>query len=885
MNSYVFLQEYKDALLKNWLSVLRQGSMPSFLLFSDEMQTICGNLLDKLTNALHPDTSQPFSLIDWALFYRREHQVPLAELIQLISGLRRALEQTPPATTAISLLQQVNPLLDRAIWEMADAFNQVSQETMNQRMEEIEKITYELANTSEETDRALIQLKSLYDISRQLSASLNIIEILQKTLSELTAITYAHSGVAWIPHHESLQPDIVLGLDAELLDNFALEESGIGRALQIKDIVVISEKSSIDPVDKRLLQLLQSVILLAIPLFDQNDVVGVLTLHSSDERLIADINLIRAVVQQATIALQNAQLYEEVHDLNRTLEKRVTDRTHDLVVEKERLETMYQITTQLTTTLDANQLVKLTLQQLATAVGAQEGVVLLNEDSFSMDMTYRASLNGDCPIGQSPSVIHNLIGRRVMRYRKPIMIEDFMRDEEWMMVIQKNHITLEQMTDRICSVVAVPIKADRDLHGVLLLTHTQPNRFTIDQMRLLEAVATQLAVAINNANLHEYVKEQVIHLGEILHEQEIEAGQKQAILASISDGVIASNAEGNIMLINPAAEHILGVDGSSFMGQPLQQLVAGLNAFNQKELSKALASLQKSKTHQAMREIILGIDEQIINARLTLALTPKQKQVGTVTVLRDTTKEVEADRVKSEFVATVSHELRTPMTSIMGYVYLMQQGVSGDSLAPQQKDFLNIIKDNAERLACLINDLLDISRIEAGKIELNLEELHLEEIVENVFNLMLVPAQNKGLALQIMPTPPDLPLIYADRNRIIQVLTNLVGNAISYTEEGTVTIGLEAVAGMVKVCVQDTGIGISSDDLPRIFNRFYRAEHDVVQASSGTGLGLAITQSFVEMHNGRIWVESQEKQGSTFSFVLPSRPKTSEAVTRRKTAC
>lgn len=248
--------------------------------------------------------------------------------------------------------------------------------------------------------------------------------------------------------------------------------------------------------------------------------------------------------------------------------------------------------------------------------------------------------------------------------------------------------------------------------------------------------------------------------------------------------------------------------------------------------------------------------------------------LGTVSIFRDITHEVEVDRLKSEFVATVSHELRTPMTSIRGYVDVLLMGAAG-AVNENQAHFLNIIKNNTERLNILVNDLLDISRIESGKVTLSQQALDLREIAEDVIGDVLRRSQeeNRPMALSL-EAPKKLPHVYGDAERVRQILGNLVDNAYHYTpENGTIIVRIHTPNGgnEVQVDVKDNGVGIPLEDQARVFERFYRGEHPLVLATPGTGLGLSIVKQIVEMHKGRIWMTSSgvPGDGSTFSFTLP----------------
>jgi len=229
--------------------------------------------------------------------------------------------------------------------------------------------------------------------------------------------------------------------------------------------------------------------------------------------------------------------------------------------------------------------------------------------------------------------------------------------------------------------------------------------------------------------------------------------------------------------------------------------------------------------------------------------------------------------LKSEFVATVSHELRTPMTSIRGYVDVLLMGAAG-ALNENQEHFLNIVKSNTERLNILVNDLLDVSRIESGRITLSPGALDLLKLTEDVLadNLRRSQDENKPIAFTL-DAPKKLPQVYGDGDRIRQVIGNLVENAYRYTpENGEVTVHLQALNGSeVQIDVQDTGVGIDKSDQDKIFERFYRGEDPLVLAAPGNGLGLSIVKQLVEMHHGKIWMESDgEGKGSTFSFTLPT---------------
>ncbi len=243
-------------------------------------------------------------------------------------------------------------------------------------------------------------------------------------------------------------------------------------------------------------------------------------------------------------------------------------------------------------------------------------------------------------------------------------------------------------------------------------------------------------------------------------------------------------------------------------------------------------------------------------------------QLARVYAFRDVTKEREADRLKSEFISMVSHELRTPLTSVKGYLDLFLDSDS-ESLSEPQHTLLAGVNRNVDRLLTLIGDLLDAASIEAGRIELHADVLDVARLVERSLIGMQVTLQEKQQTVRV-DVGQDLPDIVGDPDRLDQILVNLISNASKYSGPGTtIRIMATVVDDMVAIAVQDQGIGIHQDEMPRIFERFFRARNPATSGVGGTGLGLSITRSLVELHGGALSVESEPGVGSTFTFTIP----------------
>ncbi|MFN3491187.1 MAG: sensor histidine kinase, partial [Anaerolineales bacterium] len=387
---------------------------------------------------------------------------------------------------------------------------------------------------------------------------------------------------------------------------------------------------------------------------------------------------------------------------------------------------------------------------------------------------------------------------------------------------------------------------------------------------LVKAIATQVSVAINNANLYELIRDQAERLGSMLRKEQIEASRSQAILEAVADGVLVTGPDNRITFVNTSSVKILGVDEARLLGSSLDSFAGLASAWTETiaRWSQDPSSYQQGEMYAEQLTLENG---RIILVHLAPVIL-QNDFLGTVSIFRDITREVEVDRLKSEFVATVSHELRTPMTAIKGYVDILTMGAAG-ALNENQMHFLSVVRSNIERLNILVNDLLDISRIESGRVTLNTCPVNLYEIAEEVVSETLRRSQteNKPMALSV-DAPKNLPPVIGDKDRLRQILSNLVNNAYNYTpENGTIHVNIHQQNGELQVDVQDNGIGIKPEDQPRLFERFYRGEHPLVLATPGTGLGLPIVRQLVEMHKGRMWMQSTgiPGEGSTFSFTLP----------------
>ncbi|MBI2986248.1 MAG: PAS domain S-box protein [Deltaproteobacteria bacterium] len=345
------------------------------------------------------------------------------------------------------------------------------------------------------------------------------------------------------------------------------------------------------------------------------------------------------------------------------------------------------------------------------------------------------------------------------------------------------------------------------------------------------------------------------------------------IIRSIGEGLVVVDGEGKIQFMNPAAEKLLGLDQKGAKGVPIPELVKGEHT-----LALAKGPLRDEEGHVTKEIEVKSSSEdaqRIVQASTAVIENQEGKTVGMVSVLSDITKQKQLDEAKSKFVAHVSHELRTPLLAIEESLSLLMGKEVGE-VSPEQEKFLSIAHRNITRLARLVNDLLDVAKLEAGRIELHPISFELRDMVHHVVETVRSWAESKQVAIEEVYPEKAVPIV-ADADRLTQVVTNLLGNAIKFTPEGgkiCVEINPDDLASgvvdgsNVAVSVQDSGIGIPKADQKRIFEKFEQVSLASPQGVSSTGLGLTIAKEIVELHGGRIWVDSNEGEGSRFTFVI-----------------
>ncbi len=564
-------------------------------------------------------------------------------------------------------------------------------------------------------------------------------------------------------------------------------------------------------------------LVLALPLETENQLIGILEIyHKSHTHQFSsqEVDLARILAIQTSIAMEQARLLNETR-------QRLTQ-----------VATLYTMAREITGQLNlqtALDNIVVTLRQAVDCRGCC--IFLLDNSGQYLEIKAADGLKPQWREQARLRLGQGSAGRAAIEARS-VYIPDTRQESDFIF-----------FDEEVRSLLVIPMIAQGKVIGTINIDDDHPHAFSKEEEGLLTIAAAQAAIVIANARL----------FAQISAEQK----QTQAIIQYMADGLLLINSEGDIITCNHTLAAMLGLHTGQIIGQNINapNLIPNLAGVT-------TAATQSARTGVLAKEVIIKKPRpRTLQVFATTVLDNNQHPIGEVRVIHDITKERELEQLKDNFFSTISHELRTPLFSIQGFakVLLEEKQLDSDTRA----EFLGTIQRQAAQLGEMVNNLLDFSRFDNGKIELERQPVTMADLIyQTVLKLQGFAHQQKVQLVSDIVS--SLPAIMGDRQRLEQVLTNLIGNAIKFSHpNGQVTISATVTKTQMQVSVQDNGIGIAPEELDQIFSPYYQADSGGKRSAMGSGLGLYIARKVIQEHNGRIWAESPTQSGSVFYFTLP----------------
>ncbi|MDO8636467.1 MAG: GAF domain-containing protein, partial [Dehalococcoidia bacterium] len=693
------------------------------------------------------------------------------------------------------------------------------------------------------------KIERLHNLSKALSTSLSLETIYKVVMNELyPVIGYANYTICFILLDDLKQELICVAARGLYQEQFLdvriplnkLPVEVLSLLMEHKPVLFHNDPSISPDILKRLPHWDEFHSFTFFPLIVLNETIGMVIIMSDDPKPLPDtqVDFMVSCASQIAMAIENARLYGQ---MEATLSRRVKE-----------LQTLTDVLTVASQGLDLNTIMSSALKRAAEALGVERASIAILDESGKLIHTraiWQQSAETPIETGLNRELADNPIWQKVLIEGQYVVTED-----TELITDTKRREQVKRLGIR--SALMVPLKiSGRIIGSIQFNTMNGPRTYSSDEISLAKALAGHFAYIIENAKLYERTEK--------------ERSTLQAIISSMGEGLVVVDAQHKIAYCNQSAEDVLDIQASNVIGQPLNTFeTAWMGRLNDmgifsKQWTEAIVS--QAKNIRIEFEFFAKGNKHSVEA-VVFRIGDGQHSLGTGMLLRDITHEREIDRMKTEFVSIASHELRTPMTVIYGFSELL---LKIRTLPQEQKEWVERIYKESQRLTAIVDDFLNVTRIESGRLSLHLGPVSLKPIVTQLLNQISSNYRYHNFHVEI---PEDFPMVVADADRLTQVLYNLIDNAAKYSPEGGPVVILAKKAdngNQAIISVSDKGLGIPEDEVPKLFTRFHRVYRPEVNAIRGTGLGLSIVKSLIEMMGGEVWADSKVNQGSNFYIALP----------------
>ena len=518
-----------------------------------------------------------------------------------------------------------------------------------------------------------------------------------------------------------------------------------------------------------------------------------------------------------------------------------------LAAERNKLELLYEVSNYLNSSLDVDVILARTLEKTVEALDASTGSIMLLDDNLHVlrHLLSRRYMPAEEQVVVVDKVMNIGLGGWAAAHKMGAIVEDTDLDGRW--------VHFKDDTVRAGSAISVPMMNDDRVGGLITLVHPQKYHFRNEHLDLLVSIASQVMIAASNAQTHTTVLE--------------EKKRTEAIVSNLAEALITTDLDMRVTDCNPAALVMLG---GLRREQVVGHLVSAALPAEAEGLNRIFSSVIAGGPRVTGVETTLPQGGNAPTLPLLVSCDAIHDAagsiVGCVAAMADITKLKEAEALRQEFVHMISHDLRSPISGIVGCLDLLSDPAIG-AVNDLQKSFLDMALTSCHNLNSLIGDMLDVYKLEAGQMEMKLRDIDLHQMAENAVQPMRAQAIERGLS--IVNAIPIALMIKADPTRLSRVFSNLITNALKFTDEGSITVEANTGVDTVEVRVVDSGIGIPSGEEQSIFDKFYQAQNRKLGKMTGTGLGLTFCKQVVEAHGGQIRATNNPERGSTFSFTLP----------------